>query len=457
MRRLLLILPIAALAFYGCKKGQSEDHKQVVYDMDDIVKADTLRIGTVTGATSYFFYRDEFLGYDYELAEHIAEDLGVQLKVTEAKSENELQQLLRENKIDIVACNTFETNELKKEFSFVVPQDHSYQVIVQRIAANMATDIPDLEGKKIYAVKNTILYQRLESLNSETGEKFTIEPAADTLNTEDLIEMVADGKIDYTVAYYSTASLYKTYFRKLDCNLQIGFNQRNGWLVRNESKKLKSFLDEWIKIPDNREVMESLHGKYWLRSPYFAMRNVRIPKGAISPYDHLFKKYAKEIDWDWHLLAAVAFHESKFDSTQVSWAGAAGIMQLMPRTAAIFGLNRRTIFNAEKNIEAGVQYIKSLNLSFRKIQDKNERIKFILAAYNSGPAHVLDAMALAEKYGKNPYVWFGSVEYYLQKKSEPKYYNDPVVKYGRFRGKETISYVVKTLSTYHKYSGKLIH
>jgi len=222
-------------------------------------------------------------------------------------------------------------------------------------------------------------------------------------------------------------------------------------MVRKESAKLKQYLDKWSAITENQEKMEVLHEKYWLRSPYFAIRKVKIPKGAISPYDHLFKKYAKEINWEWQLLAAVAFHESKFDSIQVSWAGAAGIMQLMPRTAANFGLSRKSVFNPEKNIEAGVQYIKSLNMSFRKIQNKEERIKFILAAYNSGPAHIFDAMALAEKYGKNPQVWFDNVEYYLKKKSEPEFYNDPVVKRGRFRGKETIAYVVNTLDTYHNY------
>ena len=110
--------------------------------------------------------------------------------------------------------------------------------------------------------------------------------------------------------------------------------------------------------------------------------------------------------------------------------------------------------NPEKNIEAGVQYIKSLNLTFQKIEDKEERIKFILAAYNSGPAHILDAMALTKKYGKNPNIWFQHVDYFLAKKSEAEFYNDPVVKYGRFKPKETLNYVVNTLETYAKYSGK---
>jgi len=191
--------------------------------------------------------------------------------------------------------------------------------------------------------------------------------------------------------------------------------------------------------------------KYLRNSYYFNQKKVRIPKGAISPYDHLFKKFAPEIKWEWQMLAALVFHESRFDSAQVSWAGASGLMQLMPRTAANFGLSRRNIFNPESNIEAGVQYIKSLNLTFSKIEDKHERIKFILASYNSGPAHVLDARALAAKYGKNPDIWFDNVEIFLLKKSDSKYYNDPVVKYGRFRGRETVAFVQKILSTHEKY------
>lgn len=236
--------------------------------------------------------------------------------------------------------------------------------------------------------------------------------------------------------------------------MPIGFNQRNGWMIRKENIELQKAIENWEKKDYTEILQANLTHKYWNRSIYFAQKKVRIPKGAISPYDKLFKKYAKEINWDWQLLAAVAFHESRFDSSQVSWAGAAGLMQLMPRTAANFGLNRQNIFNPEKNIEAGVQYIKSLNLSFRRIENRDERIKFILAGYNSGPAHIFDAMALAKKHGKNPQIWFENVEYFLKKKSDPEFYNDPVVKFGKFRSKETVSYVINTLETYEKYLRK---
>ncbi len=451
----ILCIVFLLFVFSACHKAKNDkDQPSVQIDLEQILKRDTLKVGIMYGPTSYFLYREEYMGFDYEMASHLATSLGVKLKITEAKSEIELEHLLQERKIDLAANNIIETKELKQLFSFVFPQEKSYQVLVQTINANLLSDVTELADKKVYVKPNTIQKQRLEALYRELGGSFEIVEAPDSLSAEDLIEMVAQNKISYTVASYKTAQLYKSFYKKLDLHLAIGFEQHNGWLVRRESERLKDAIEHWIKTDEHELLQANLANKYWTRSIYFAQRKVRIPKGAISPFDHFFKKYATEINWNWKLLAAVAFHESRFDSSQVSWAGASGIMQLMPRTAANFGLTRKTILNPEKNIEAGVQYIKSLNLSFRKIANKEERIKFILAAYNSGPAHVIDAMALAKKHGKNPHIWFNNVEYYLIKKSEPEFYNDPVVKNGRFRAKETVSYVNNTLETFHKYSGR---
>ena len=123
----------------------------------------------------------------------------------------------------------------------------------------------------------------------------------------------------------------------------------------------------------------------------------------------------------------------------------------MPTTAAAYGLDSVTIFEPEANIAAGVQYIKHLQNIYRKVDDEMEQQKFILASYNAGPAHILDAMALAEKYGKDPHVWYDNVEYYLMKKSDPVYYEDPVVKFGFYRGGQACKYVENVLNTYRKY------
>lgn len=435
--------------------GKSDDALGIKEgDLETILKTDTLHVGTIVGPISYFYYRDEMMGFDYEMAQNLADSLKLHLKIVEAVNETELAQMLENHTIDIAAYNFQQTKPLKRKFNFVLALEDAYPVLVQRLNINTLTNTIDLKGKTITVQENTVFDQRLKHLNEETGNSFTISYASDTLSQEELIEKVAAGKIEYTVANVKVARLYKSYYKKLDVRLQLGFAQRNGWLIRKESVNLQKAVNQWISSPDNETLIANLSYKYLRNSLYFNQKKIKIPNGAISPFDHIFKKYASEINWDWQLLAAVAFHESRFDSSQVSWAGAAGIMQLMPRTAANFGLSRRNIMNPEKNIEAGVQYIKSLNLTFSKIEDKQERLKFILASYNSGPAHILDARALAAKYGKNPNIWFGHVEEFLLKKSEPQYYNDPVVKYGRFRARETIAYVEKTLHTFDRYKNR---
>lgn len=423
-------------------------------DLKDIIKSDTLKVATMYGSTSYFLFRDELLGFDYEMTENLANYLHLNLEISIAKTQKEMEQLLEEGKVDMVAYNIIQTKDLKRKFNFILPQKESYQVLVQNLGANSLSDVTELAGKTVYVNENSIFYERLKSLNDEIGGTIEIKIAPDSLSNDDLIDMVADNKIPYTLAYHNVAMLHKNSQKTLDCHMAVGFEQNNGWLIRKRSHDFRKAIGKWVKLPETELTQNNLLHKYWEVSPFFALRKVSIPKGAISPYDHLFKKYAQQINWDWRLLASLAYHESQFNSTVVSWVGAAGLMQLMPRTASNFGLDRDTKFDPERNIEAGVQYIKSLNLSFRQIENNEERIKFILAAYNSGPAHILDAMALARKYGKNSHVWSNSVEYFLLKKSEPEFYNDPVVNYGYFRGKETVKYVQNTLDTYGKYLKK---
>lgn len=417
---------------------------------------DTLHVATLYGSSSYFNFRsDEIMGYDYDLINHFAEFSGIPLKIHLAQSTDEMLQMLRHNRIDLIAYSMYETKTLKNEFDFVAFQEDSYMVLVQEIGLQTVSDIKELIGKTVHVIKNSVYHLRMEHMNRELGGGINIELLNDTVSVDQAIEMVTQRKISYTIAHYKTAVQHKDFNRRLDCRIQIGFQQRNGWLVNKHNTRIKELIAAWENSSESELIRSQLYGKYRIRNPYFVTKRVIIPKGAISPYDAFFKKYADEIKWDWRLLAAIAFHESRFDSSQISRRGASGLMQLMPRTAAKFGLSIENILNPEKNIEASVEYIKSLNLLFRKIENLEERKKFILASYNSGPAHILDAMALAKKYGKNPYIWFEHVEFFLSKKNDPEFYNDDVVKYGRFRSGETIRYVRNTLETYQKYKGRI--
>jgi membrane-bound lytic murein transglycosylase F len=454
MNHRFAIFTVVIFLFFSCNSDKIKLSGLLPASPDtDSVSTDTLRVAMLYGPNDYFNFAGQSMGYNYELVQNYASFSAKTLKVMQFRSEKEMFVKLREKEVDLVAASIYETRVLKSMFHFAGHQDPSYLVLVQRLGLNTITEPNELKGKTVHVINHSSAYERLKNMSSEIGGAIDIVVLPDTLHTGNLIEMVAQKKIEFAVADHKTASIYREAYPKLDVRMRIGFTQRNGWLVRQSCDSLIYSLEKWSKDDETAILQSVLFEKYRIRNPFFSSQKMRIPRGSISPYDHYFKKFAAEIQWDWRMLASIAFHESRFDSAQISPRGASGLMQLMPRTAANFGLNRQNIFNPGKNIEAGVQYIKSLNMMFRKIENKEERVKFILAAYNSGPAHILDAMALAEKYGRNPHIWFGHVDYYLEKKNDPQFYNDEVVRYGQFRSGYTLKYVRNVLQTFHKYNG----
>lgn len=239
--------------------------------------------------------------------------------------------------------------------------------------------------------------------------------------------------------------------------IPCGYSTNNGklaWAVRTDNTELADSLRSWYK-PEIAESVkreekalfstQSIH-----RRVYAPMLNTQA--GIISNYDHLFKRYAPIARWDWRLLAAQCYQESCFDPKAYSWAGAKGLMQIMPETAKHLGLAESDVYEPELNIYAAARYINELNTRFTDIRNSEERKFFILASYNGGFFHIRDAMALAKKNGKNPHKWIHVAEYVL-KLSTPEYYNDPVVKHGYMRGSETANYVSAIYSRWQKYRG----
>jgi membrane-bound lytic murein transglycosylase F len=174
--------------------------------------------------------------------------------------------------------------------------------------------------------------------------------------------------------------------------------------------------------------------------------------GIISHYDRLFMTYSQTIRWDWRLMAAQCYQESTFDPKAVSFAGAKGLMQIMPGTADLLGLPRSQMYDPEQNIAAAAKYLGQLEGKFSDIRDRNERLNFVLASYNGGIHHIRDAMALTQRDGKNPHRWRDVSEYVL-KLASPRYYNDPIVKHGYMRGTETVDYVSKIRQRHQGYMG----
>jgi membrane-bound lytic murein transglycosylase F len=264
--------------------------------------------------------------------------------------------------------------------------------------------------------------------------------------------MVAKGEIEYTVADENVAAVNKMYYPQLDVETAISFQQNLAWAVRKDAIELKDEIDTWLKDFRKTSRYAVIYNKYFkndhtvkmVSSDYFVLG-----RGKISRYDDVIKKEAERIGWDWRLLSSMIYQESRFNPSAISWAGAYGLMQLMPATAGRFGINKNS--SPEAQIRAGVSFIRWLDKRFEDLESPDERIKFVLAAYNVGKGHVDDARRLAEKFGDDPDVWDDNVEKWLLNKAQPNYYRDPVVKYGYARGIETTRYVTQVMERYEHY------
>lgn len=231
-----------------------------------------------------------------------------------------------------------------------------------------------------------------------------------------------------------------------------GIDSLGNWMVAPNKHLLSEAINTWYSPAMLQEVKEYeqkiLSGETVKRKVYAPMLNKK--RGMISKYDNLFRTYSLPIRWDWRLMAAQCYQESTFDPDARSWAGAVGLMQIMPSTAEHLGLALSDINDPESNISSAAKFLGELERKFSDIHSRDERINFILAAYNCGPLHLRDAMALTEKHGDNPRKW-SDVAKYVLKLSESQYYNDPVVKYGYMRGSETVDYVTKIRQRWQTY------
>lgn len=228
----------------------------------------------------------------------------------------------------------------------------------------------------------------------------------------------------------------------------LSLHDNEPWLTRDDTPLLAEAIRQWWRPDRIRQLAAQQKNMRSVRRARPVMQDRA--RGIVSAYDDLFIRHSQQLRWDWRLLAAQCYQESAFDPDARSWAGAEGLMQLMPATAASLGVPPDRIRDPETNISAACRYLKKLHALFADIASPTDRIAFTLAAYNGGYHHVRDAMALAEKYGTEARRW-SDVSPYILRLSEPQYYTDPVVQHGYLRGTETEAYVRLILQRWHDY------
>mgnify|MGYP000002425375 FL=1 len=460
MKKVILLF-FVTLLLSGCNRARQEQGQEddnVTIDLPQLKAQGEITAVTLYSSTSYFQYKMQPMGYEYELIKDFARSEGLKLNIKVAESPTKLIEMLEAGEADVVAYPVQISNRMKEKLIYCGREEQDCQVLVQRAnkGDKVITDVTELLGKDVYAKPGTKYFERLKNLDVELGGGIRIhEVDADTVTTEDLIGMVSQGEIPYTVSNENIARLNKTYFWNLNVSLKISFMQRSSWVVRKSSPELAKAIDTWATDKAATHVYKALTKRYFeLGKQPVTAELPEVKNGHVSPYDELFRKHAKNIGWNWQLLASISYQESRFNPDVVSWAGAEGLMGIMPNTAKALGVTPHELKDPDTGIRTGVDCLRRFRQGFGKVTDPVEKIKFTLAAYNAGIGHVYDAQRLAEKYGKNPYVWDDNVAEYIRLKNDPEYYNDSVCKHGYLRGSETFNYVREVMERYNYYLTK---
>ena len=452
----------------------------VARDLPDIVADGKLRVLFTFNSTGYFLYRGDTLGYEYELLTAFARDAKIKLEPVVVRDSAELFDRLNKGDGDIVAAQL--SVPAQSQPIGVAVTDSLYDtapVVVQRTGPNAANTTPtvakalareqkettpspvevrarlistprELAGQQVHLPLTSPYRSRLIELNNELTQDIDVVEVDES--SDKLIQRLAEGEIAFTVAAENVAALKSGEYTNLVIKPAIGPPQPVVWAVRRNAPLLLAQLNQWIEVKRKRGLLATLYRKYFLdRRSYTARTNspyLTAETGTISPYDDWFREYAKIPGWDWRLVAAQAFQESRFNPRAHSWAGAVGLMQIMPRTARQLRVNPS---NPQTSVEAACRYLWSIDDMWKEaVPNEDERIKFILASYNVGTGHVQDAARLAAKYGDDPKKWI-DVSYWLIRKSKRSVYNDPVVKHGFARGTEPVAYVDQILARWNNY------
>jgi membrane-bound lytic murein transglycosylase F len=457
----ILVSSIAVILLFSCHQQyqsnrlKGSDGKR---DLEHIVEDGVLVAVTDFNSTNYFIYKGEPMGYQFDMLQAFASHLGVRLEIIAENNLDEAFSMLEKGEVDIFANSLTITVARSKKYNFTIPHGKTRQVLVQQkqLAGNDANELIrnpiELANKIVYVQKSSASAHRLRNLSDEIGTNIVIVEMTN-YEADELIELVANGEIDYTVCDEDVARVNSFYYDNIDIETPVSFEQNLAWAVGKESTELLNKLNEWLETFSRTAEYRIIRGKYF-DNPFWAKRiineNNLIKTGQISPFDERFKHVSSNIDWDWRLFASMVYQESRFKHNVQSRRGAYGLMQFMPSTAEFFGIKHKT--DPQTQIEAGARYLKWLEKRFEdSITDPQERIKFILASYNAGLGHVIDARNLAKKHGKDPNVWENNVDFFILNKSNPDYYCDSIVKYGSFKGVETYNYVNQIMDRYKHY------
>jgi membrane-bound lytic murein transglycosylase F len=411
---------------------------------------------TDVNSTNYFLYKGIPSGYQLDLLNSFAKELGVSLKILCSNDISELYFYLDLRVADVIALNLPVTHEGNYLVNYSKPLGQTKLVLVQRKPGpgnkrKFISSYSDFSLDTLYYRSNAFFLPLIIKFHEQTKGRIILKEDKDR-NPEQLARMVSEGKIRFAICPENLAALLTNCYKNLDASLVLSGTYNYAWAAGHHSDSLIAKLNEWVDKKTQEGELGEIYQDYYddsksdnfLQSEYSSLNKVRI-----SPFDADLKRQSKLISWDWRLLASLMYEESNFHLGKISGKNASGLMQLMPETASKFGMDSTA--SPAKQISAGIKYIKSLDNQFKKvIRNPRERIYFVLAAYNIGPGKVFTAREKALKFGKDPNKWDNNVDYYLTRKSRKEPIQKPDT--SQMSGfQEATGYIDNILERYYHY------
>ncbi|MBB5211233.1 transporter substrate-binding domain-containing protein [Microbulbifer hydrolyticus] len=423
-------------------------------DWEQIQETRTLRVLTRNHPASYFMWRGELMGFDYDLLQRFARDHGLRLSMVVPGPDVDLADALAAGHGDLIAASLTVT-ESRKAQGLVFTRPYM-QVTEQLVTA--ADNMPEtvsavpvaqrLQGQSVAVNPLSSYYTSLVALADAAESSVDVLPVGGA-TTEQLIDAVAAGRYDYTVADSHLVEIEQTYRDDFAVVGDISGERDIAWAVRGDQPVLLKELNDFLNKYYRGLFFNVTYNKYFREEKRLKkkQRERLRDTSALSPYDPIVRKHAVPAGRDWRMVVSQMYQESRFNPKAKSFAGARGLMQVMPRTARQMGISG--LYQPENGIRAGVEYMGWLEERFPKTLPFDQKIYFTLAAYNAGHGHVRDARVLAEQMGKDPNRWFNNVEDAMLLLAKPQYYKK--ARFGYVRGREPVNYVREIRDRYFGY------
>ncbi len=411
-----------------------------------ITEAGVLHVLTRNGATTYYEGPHGPAGLEYDLVAGFATYLGVKLKLEMPDTLSEILNKIQAGEADIAAAGLTITDQRRQLLSFSSSYQRITPQLVYRVGTRRPLNLDTLHGS-LEVVSNSSHAERLRSLRAEHPELSFQEN--NELDSEELLNLVWEQVIDYTVADSNQVAISRRFYPELRVAFNISPPEPLAWAFPpGEDSSLVNKADEYLRMITENGQLDRLLKRYYAYVSEFdyvaTRRYMKHIDQRLPRYRAWFEKAGRETDVDWRLLAAIGYQESHWNPAAVSPTGVRGLMMLTQATMRQVGVDKDR-HDPQASIEGGARYIASVRRRVPERVKEPNRTWMALAAYNVGFGHLEDARILAERDGADPDKWI-DVKKYLPLLSQKKWYQQ--TRHGYARGREPVRYVENIRSYY---------